>query len=71
MRPRVTRVLTIIAGAIAAPEATALWDVRTAEDSGRTVTPWEQHPHSFPEVVAVHGNRGEVLYRCVRGREAR
>lgn len=41
--------LVIIAGAIAAHEATALWDVRTAQDSGRTVTPWEQHIHSFLE----------------------
>ncbi|HEY1569985.1 MAG TPA: diguanylate cyclase/phosphodiesterase [Pseudonocardiaceae bacterium] len=42
-------VLTIIAGAIAAHEATALWDVRTAERSGRTVSPFEQHVHSFLE----------------------
>ncbi|TNC23815.1 diguanylate cyclase/phosphodiesterase [Amycolatopsis alkalitolerans] len=41
--------LVIIASAIAAHEATALWDVRTAQDSGRTVTPWEQHVHSFLE----------------------
>ncbi|WP_229820894.1 MULTISPECIES: diguanylate cyclase [Streptomyces] len=37
-----------LAGA-AAHEATALWDVRTAVDSGREVTPAEQHVHSFLE----------------------
>jgi hypothetical protein len=42
-------VLVIIAGAIAAHEATALWDVTTAEASDRSVTPWEQHLHSFLE----------------------
>jgi hypothetical protein len=43
-------VLVIIAAAVAAHEATAaLWDVRTAEDSDRPVTPWEQHLHSFLE----------------------
>jgi hypothetical protein len=42
-------VLVVIAGAIAAHEATALWDVRTAQTGGRTVTPWEQHLHSFLE----------------------
>ncbi|HEX3792103.1 MAG TPA: diguanylate cyclase/phosphodiesterase [Pseudonocardiaceae bacterium] len=42
-------VLVVIAGAIAAHEATALWDVSTAEASDRAVTPWEQHLHSFLE----------------------
>ncbi len=42
-------VLTLIAAAIAAHEATALWDVSTAVDSGRDVRPWEQHIHSFLE----------------------
>jgi hypothetical protein len=42
-------VLTIVAGAIAAHEATALRDVRTAERGGRTVSPFEQHVHSFLE----------------------
>jgi hypothetical protein len=42
-------VLLIIAGAITAHEATALWDLRTAQDGGREVTPWEQHIHSFME----------------------
>jgi hypothetical protein len=42
-------VLVIIAAAIAAHEATALWDVSTAEASDREVTPWEQHIHSFLE----------------------
>ncbi|HWC78871.1 MAG TPA: diguanylate cyclase/phosphodiesterase [Pseudonocardiaceae bacterium] len=42
-------VLSVIAAAIAAHEATALWDVRTAEASDRPVTPWEQHIHSFLE----------------------
>lgn len=42
-------VLVLIAAAIAAHEATALWDVSTAVDSGRDVRPWEQHVHSFLE----------------------
>jgi hypothetical protein len=34
---------------VLAHEATALWDVRTAEDGGREVTVTEQHVHSFLE----------------------
>jgi hypothetical protein len=45
--------LTIIAAAIAAHEATALWDVSTAEHSGRDVTTWEQHVHSFLEAMPI------------------
>lgn len=46
-------VLAVVAAAIAAHEATALWDVRTAEGSGRAVTPWEQHIHSFLESLPI------------------
>lgn len=46
-------VLSIIVGAIATHEATALWDVSTAEHSGREVTPWEQHVHSFLESMPI------------------
>lgn len=44
-------VLVLIAVAIAAHEATALWDVSTAVESGREVRPWEQHIHSFLEAM--------------------
>jgi hypothetical protein len=44
-------VLVLIAGALAAHEATALWDVTTAVESGRDVRPWEQHIHSFLEAM--------------------
>ncbi|MCW2526418.1 MAG: diguanylate cyclase/phosphodiesterase [Pseudonocardiales bacterium] len=43
------RVLAVMAGAALAHEATAIWDVRTAYDSTREVTPAEQHIHSFLE----------------------
>jgi hypothetical protein len=46
-------VLTVILASIAAHEATALWDVTTAEKSGREVTPWEQHIHSFLESMPI------------------
>jgi hypothetical protein len=45
--------LTIMLSSIAAHEATALWDVTTAEHSGRRVTVWEQHVHSFLESLPI------------------
>lgn len=45
--------LTIILGAIAAHEATALWDVSVAEHGGRRVTVFEQHVHSFLESLPI------------------
>ena len=47
-------VLATAIGALAAHEATAVWDVRYAEQR-RRVTPWEQHTHSFLEVVPLMG----------------
>ncbi|MER6062502.1 diguanylate cyclase [Streptomyces sp. NPDC001792] len=41
--------LSVQLGAAAVHEATALWDVRTAVDSDREVSPLEQHIHSFLE----------------------
>ncbi|MBC2903099.1 diguanylate cyclase [Streptomyces cupreus] len=41
--------LAVQLSSTAAHEATALWDVRTAEHSGREVKPIEQHIHSFLE----------------------
>ena len=46
-------VLAIIAGSIAAHVVTALWDVTAAEHSGRRVTVWEQHMHSFLESLPI------------------
>lgn len=72
-------VLTVIAGSIAAHEATALWDVHTAQASGRTVTPWEQHIHSFLESLPFMGatalsclrwDQLRMLLRGARGRDA-
>lgn len=40
----------MLAGAVA-HEATCLWDVRTAQDAGRTVSVAEQHVHSFLEAL--------------------
>lgn len=48
-------VLLVIAGAIGAHEATALWDVRTAQHGGREVRPIEQHIHSFLESLPFMG----------------
>ena len=56
-------VLTIILGSIAAHEATALWDVRTAEESGREVTPLEQHIHSFLESLPFMGSSALACLR--------
>lgn len=72
-------VLTVIAGSIAAHEATALWDVHTAQAGGRTVTPWEQHLHSFLESLPFMGaaalsclrwDQLRVLLLGTRGRDA-
>ncbi len=46
-------VLSTILASIAAHEATALWDVTAAERSGRRVTTWEQHVHSFLESLPI------------------
>jgi hypothetical protein len=40
-------VLTIMLAAVAAHEATGLWDAKTADDSAREVGVLEQHIHSF------------------------
>ncbi|HEX3647875.1 MAG TPA: diguanylate cyclase/phosphodiesterase [Pseudonocardiaceae bacterium] len=72
-------VLVIIAGAIGAHEATALWDVRTAERSGREVSPLEQHVHSFLEslpfmataaLTCLHWDQLRMLARGAHGRRA-
>lgn len=72
-------VLVIIAASIGAHEATALWDVRTAERSGRTVSPVEQHVHSFLEslpfmataaLTCLHWDQLRMLVRGVRGSRA-
>jgi hypothetical protein len=43
--------LALMAGAAVVHEATAAWDVRTAEDSPREVSQFEQHVHSFLETL--------------------
>jgi hypothetical protein len=60
--------LAIILGAIAAHEATALWDVSTAEHSGRRVTTWEQHVHSFLESMPI---MAASALGCLRWRQIR
>jgi hypothetical protein len=61
-------VLSTIAASIAAHEATALWDVSTAEDSGREVTPFEQHVHSFLESMPI---MAASALGCLRWRQVR
>jgi hypothetical protein len=61
-------ILAIILASIATHEATALWDVSTAENSGRTVTPWEQHIHSFLESLPIMA--GSAL-GCLHWRQVR
>jgi hypothetical protein len=61
-------VLTVILASIAAHEATALWDVSTAVRSGRTVTPWEQHVHSFLESLPFIGS---AALACLHWSEVR
>lgn len=72
-------VLVVTAGAIGAHEATALWDVRTAERSGREVSPLEQHVHSFLEslpfmataaLTCLHWDQLKMLMRGACGRGA-
>ncbi|MBD0841612.1 MULTISPECIES: diguanylate cyclase [unclassified Streptomyces] len=68
--------LSVQLGCTAAHEATALWDVRTAEDSGREVKPVEQHIHSFLEslpfgalasLMCLHADQVKSLLRGGRG----
>jgi hypothetical protein len=61
-------VLTTIFAAVAAHEATALWDVSTAEQSGRRVTTWEQHVHSFLESMPI---MAASALCCLRWRQVR
>jgi hypothetical protein len=61
-------VLAMVLGAIAAHEATALWDVSTAEHSGRRVTTWEQHVHSFLESMPI---MAASALGCLRWRQVR
>jgi hypothetical protein len=58
--------LTVMVGSIGMHEATALWDVRTAERAGREVTPLEQHIHSFLESLPF---MGVSAVACVHWRE--
>jgi hypothetical protein len=68
--------LAVQPGGAAVHEATALWDVRTAVDSGREVRPIEQHIHSFPESLpfgapaspmCLHADQVKSLLRRGRG----
>jgi hypothetical protein len=61
-------VLTIMVATIAAHEATALWDVKTAVDSGREVTPVEQHIHSFLESLPFMGT---AAIACLHWKDVR
>lgn len=61
-------VLSTIAASIAAHEATALWDVSTAEGSGRAVTTFEQHVHSFLESMPI---MAASALGCLRWRQVR
>lgn len=61
-------VLSTIAASIAAHEATALWDVSTAEGSGREVTTFEQHVHSFLESMPI---MAASALGCLRWRQVR
>jgi hypothetical protein len=72
-------ILTMIMCSIAAHEATARWDVSTAEHSGREVTTWEQHVHSFLESMPImaastlgclHWRQVRELLGGIRNREA-
>jgi hypothetical protein len=61
-------ILTAILVALAAHEATALWDVGTAEHSGRQVTTFEQHVHSFLESMPI---MAASALGCLRWRQVR
>jgi hypothetical protein len=72
-------ILTMIMCSIAAHEATARWDVSTAEHSGREVTTWEQHVHSFLESMPImaastlgclHWRQVRELLGGIRNRDA-
>jgi hypothetical protein len=58
--------LAVMVGGIGVHEATALWDVRTAEEAGREVTPLEQHLHSFLESLPF---MGASAVACLHWRE--
>ncbi|MEU9911161.1 diguanylate cyclase [Streptomyces sp. NPDC051001] len=68
--------LAVQLGGAAVHEATALWDVRTAVDSGREVRPIEPHIHSFLEslpfgapasLMCLHADQVRSLPRGGRG----
>ncbi|MEU6372253.1 diguanylate cyclase [Streptomyces sp. NPDC046909] len=68
--------LAVQLGGAAVHEATALWDVKTAVDSGREVRPIEQHIHSFLEslpfaalasLMCLHSDQVRSLLRGGRG----
>ncbi|MCX5330243.1 MULTISPECIES: diguanylate cyclase [unclassified Streptomyces] len=68
--------LAVRLGGAAVHEATALWDVRTAVDSGREVRPIEQNIHSFLEslpfgalasLMCLHSDQVRSLLRGGRG----
>jgi hypothetical protein len=61
-------VLTAMGVAVAAHEATALWDVKTAVDSGREVRPIEQHIHSFLESLPFMGT---AAIACLHWKQVR
>src|SRR5882757_7396234 len=61
-------VLLAMAAAVAAHEATALWDVKTAVDSGREVRPIEQHIHSFLESMPFMGT---AAIACLHSEQVR
>jgi hypothetical protein len=61
-------ILSTILVALAAHEATALWDVSTAEHSGRQVTTFEQHVHSFLESMPI---MAASALGCLRWRRVR
>jgi hypothetical protein len=61
-------VLSIMVATIAAHEATALWDVKTAVDSGREVKPIEQHIHSFLESLPFMGT---AAIACLHWKDVR
>jgi hypothetical protein len=72
-------ILTMIMCSIAAHDATARWDVSTAEHSGREVTTWEQHVHSFLESMPImaastlgclHWRQVRELLGGIRNRDA-
>ena len=77
LRYRVNPLLLLVqTGGALVHEATALWDVRTAVDSDREVTPLEQHIHSYLEslpygalsaLMCLHADQVKSLLRGGRG----